>query len=123
MAELLLQYYGPPGNGKTISIKATMRTLYQRKDSIPSLYVRSLNSFAGPEYSIKQIFRLARQEAPCLLIFEDLDSLIGESVRSYLYNEMDGLQANDGVLIVGSTNHLDQLDPGMSKRPSRFDRE
>ncbi|KAB8338961.1 hypothetical protein FH972_021901 [Carpinus fangiana] len=116
-------YWGPPGNGKTVSIKATMKTLYDRKDPIPSLYVRSLSSFAGPEYSIKTIFKQARLEAPCLLIFEDLDSLIGDDVRSYLYNEMDGLQANDGVLIVGSTNHLDRLDPGMSKRPSRFDRK
>lgn len=68
-------FYGPPGNGKTISIKATMHTLYARqKDPIPTLYVKSLKSFGGPEFSISQIFRKARAEAPCYLVFEDLDS-------------------------------------------------
>lgn len=80
-------------------------------------------SFAGPEYSIKQIFAQARRYAPCYLIFEDLDSLISPSVRSYFLNEVDGLKSNDGILMVGSTNHLDQLDPGIAKRPSRFDRK
>jgi transitional endoplasmic reticulum ATPase len=44
-------------------------------------------------------------------------------VRSFFLNEVDGLQANDGILMVGSTNHLDRLDPGIAKRPSRFDRK
>jgi len=44
-------------------------------------------------------------------------------VRSYFLNEIDGLKSNDGILMVGSTNHLDQLDPGIAKRPSRFDRK
>ncbi|OCK82529.1 P-loop containing nucleoside triphosphate hydrolase protein [Lepidopterella palustris CBS 459.81] len=116
-------YYGPPGNGKTISIKAMMHSLYQRKEAIPTLYVRTLASFAGPEYSINQIFGKARQEAPCYLVFEDLDSIVSDSVRSYFLNEVDGLKSNDGILMVGSTNHLDRLDPAISKRPSRFDRK
>ena len=116
-------FYGPPGNGKTISIKATMKTLYDRKDPIPTLYVKSLVSFGGPQYSINQIFRLARQQAPCYLIFEDLDSLITDSVRSFFLNAVDGLSSNDGILMIGSTNHLERLDPGIAKRPSRFDRK
>jgi transitional endoplasmic reticulum ATPase len=48
-------FYGPPGNGKTISIKATMHALYEMKPPVPTLYVKSLSSFAGPEYSINQI--------------------------------------------------------------------
>jgi len=122
-------YYGPPGNGKTISIKAMMHTLYQRgvngntKLSVPTLYVRTLSSFAGPEYSIQTIFAKARQVAPCYLVFEDLDSIVDDRVRSYFLNEVDGLRSNDGILMVGSTNHLDRLDPGISKRPSRFDRK
>ncbi|KAK4119408.1 P-loop containing nucleoside triphosphate hydrolase protein [Parathielavia appendiculata] len=118
-----LIYHGPPGNGKTISIKAMMHTLYDRKDPVPTLYVRSFSSFAGPEYGISQIFLKARQFAPCYLIFEDLDSLVTDSVRSYFLNEIDGLQSNDGIFIVGSTNHLERLDPGIAKRPSRFDRK
>ncbi|PIB02564.1 putative ATPase [Cercospora beticola] len=116
-------YYGPPGNGKTISVKALMNTLYKREDSVPTLYVKTLSSFAGPEYSIAQIFDLARRTAPCLLVFEDLDSIVTDSVRSYFLNAVDGIQKNDGILMIGSTNHLDRLDPGIAKRPSRFDRK
>ncbi|KAK3905983.1 P-loop containing nucleoside triphosphate hydrolase protein [Staphylotrichum tortipilum] len=118
-----LIYHGPPGNGKTISIKAMMHTLYSRKEPVPALYVRSFSSFGGPEFGISQIFAKARQFAPCYLVFEDLDSLVTDSVRSYFLNEIDGLQSNDGIFIVGSTNHLERLDPGISKRPSRFDRK
>ncbi|KAI1859518.1 uncharacterized protein JN550_012036 [Neoarthrinium moseri] len=117
-------YYGPPGNGKTISIKAMMHTLYaQSPVPIPTLYVRSLFSYGGPEASIKQVFGKAREFAPCYLVFEDLDTIVSDNVRSYFLNEVDGLKNNDGIFMVGSTNHLDRLDPGISKRPSRFDRK
>ena len=91
--------------------------------SVPTLYVRTLSSFMGPEYSLGAIFSKARQEAPCFLVFEDLDSIVSDNVRSYFLNEVDGLKSNDGILMVGSTNHLDRLDPGITKRPSRFDRK
>lgn len=116
-------FHGPPGNGKTISIKAMMHSLYDREDPVPTLYVRSLASYGGPEYAIHLIFSKARQMAPCFLVFEDLDSIVSDAVRSYFLNEVDGLQNNDGIMMVGSTNHLERLDPGISKRPSRFDRK
>ena len=116
-------YHGPPGNGKTISIKATMNALNRRSDPIPTLYVRTLSSFAGPEASLAGIFLKARQTAPCYLVFEDLDSIVSDQVRSYFLNQVDGLNSNDGILMIGSTNHLERLDPGISKRPSRFDRK
>ena len=100
-----------------------MNTLYSREDAVHTLYVRTLSSFAGPEYSISQIFALARRSAPCLLVFEDLDSIVTDNVRSYFLNAVDGIQKNDGILMIGSTNHLDRLDPGIAKRPSRFDRK
>ena len=105
-----------------------MHSLYQRgrtnsKIAVPTLYVRTLTSYSGPEYSLRMIFQKARQEAPCYLVFEDLDSIVNDRVRSYFLNEVDGLKSNDGILMVGSTNHLDRLDPGISKRPSRFDRK
>ena len=53
------------------------------------------------------IFTKARQVAPCLLILEDIDSLVGERVRSYFLNEVDGLESNDGILIIASTNHCE----------------
>lgn len=120
-----------------------MNTLYGLPDPIPALYVKSLNSWAGPQYAVQAIFKKARETAPCYLIFEDLDSLISDNVRSYFLNEVDGLGSNDGIYMVGSTNHLERLDPGISKvcatcvlqcssvmlillesqRPSRFDRK
>ena len=116
-------FHGPPGNGKTISIKAMMHSLYDREDPIPTLYVRSLASYGGPEYAINLIFSKARQMAPCFLVFEDLDSIVYDHVRSYFMNQVHGLKNNEGIMMVGSTNHLERLDPGISKRPSRFDRK
>jgi transitional endoplasmic reticulum ATPase len=119
-----LIFHGPPGNGKTISIKATMNMLYKRKSGeVPTLYVKSLVNYRGPEQSLNDIFTKARQFAPCYLVFEDLDSLVSDGVRSFFLNQVDGLATNDGILMVGSTNHLERLDPGISKRPSRFDRK
>lgn len=91
-----------------------MHMLADRNPSIPTLYVRSLKSYMGPEYGIKTIFGKAREFAPCYLVLEDLDTIITEDVRSYFLNEVDGLKANDGIFMIGSTNHLDRLDPGIS---------
>lgn len=115
-----LVFYGPPGNGKTISLKATMNTLYAARDPpIPTIYVKSLPN--AP--SVTTVFAQARRQAPCLMVLEDLDSLVSSNIRSLFLNAVDGLSDNDGILIVGTTNHLEQLDPGIVKRPSRFDRK
>ena len=89
----------------------------------PSQLTQQQQQIFGPERSIDSIFTHARREAPCYLVFEDLDSLVTDQVRSYFLNEVDGLKSNDGILMLGSTNHLDRLDPGIAKRPSRFDRK
>lgn len=115
--------HGVPGCGKTITIKALIKTLHARSTPIPSLYVKAFDGCRGQKWSIQAIFTHARLMAPCLLIFEDLDSLVDDKVRSYFLNEVDGLESNDGILIVGSTNHLARLDPAIAKRPSRFDRK
>jgi len=57
-------------------------------DSYPAV------AFAGPQRAIRDVFLKARAMAPCLLILEDLDSLIDEQVRSYFLNELDGLESN-----------------------------
>ncbi|KAF1926283.1 proteasome-activating nucleotidase [Didymella exigua CBS 183.55] len=101
-----------PGNGKTVSIKALMASLYNRPDLIPSLYVKSFETNCQTEHM-----------APCVPIFEDLDSLVNDDIRSYFLNEVDGLESNDGLPMIGSTNHLGKLDPAISERPSRFDRK
>ena len=43
--------------------------------------------------------------SPCLLVFEDLDSLITDKVKSFFLNEVDGLESNDGIMMIGSTNY------------------
>ena len=115
--------HGLPGNGKTISIRALMRGLATRPDPIPTLYVKWTKGDHGTTYAIREIFKKARKMAPCLLIFEDLDSMITEDTRSFFLNEVDGLESNDGIMMIGSTNYLEKLDAGITKRPSRFDRK
>jgi SpoVK/Ycf46/Vps4 family AAA+-type ATPase len=101
-----------------------MHDISKRKNpTIESLYVKSFTSYGGPEAGIRNIFLQARRMAPCLLIFEDIDSLVSPLVRSYFLNEVDGLESNHGILMIASTNHLERLDPGIAKRPSRFDRK
>jgi transitional endoplasmic reticulum ATPase len=60
---------------------------------------------------------------PACSSLKDLDSLITDKNRSYFLNEVDGLDSNNGILMIGSTNHLDALDRAISERPSRFDRK
>jgi len=113
--------YGPPGNGKTISLKAVMKEC-DAKGFAP-LYVKSFKSYMGEEGSMAAVFRKAREMAPCVVVLEDLDSLINDQNRSFFLNQIDGLEGNDGLLIIGTTNHFDRLDPALSGRPSRFDRK
>lgn len=109
------------GNGKTISMKAIMKEC-DAKGYAP-LYVKSFKSWKGEEGSMEDVFSKAREMAPCVLILEDLDSLINDGNRSFFLNQLDGLEGNDGLLLIGSTNHFDRLDPALSGRPSRFDRK
>ncbi|KAI5780936.1 P-loop containing nucleoside triphosphate hydrolase protein [Geopyxis carbonaria] len=116
-------FHGPPGTGKTCTIKALLNAV-SRSSGVQCLYVKSTsNQYQGPEAALRDIFEKARAVAPCVLVFEDVDSLITPKVRSYFLNEIDGLESNDGILMVASTNHLDRLDAGIAKRPSRFDRK
>ncbi|UZJ53789.1 hypothetical protein CBS101457_003109 [Exobasidium rhododendri] len=110
---------GPPGNGKTETIKAILR----RHSNVPALYVKSFQTGrqSTPERGIRAIFEKTRLCAPCILVMEDLDSLVSDETRSFLLNEIDGLEVNDGIIIVATSNHPDKLDNAFTKRPSRFD--
>jgi SpoVK/Ycf46/Vps4 family AAA+-type ATPase len=109
------------GNGKTISIKVIMKTC----DALgfAPLYVKSFQGRGSEEVAMQQVFDKARQLSPCVIVLEDLDALITDRNRSFFLNQLDGLQGNDGLLVIGTTNHFDRLDPGLSTRPSRFDRK
>jgi hypothetical protein len=109
---------GPPGNGKTLAIKALANHL-----RVPVLYVRSFVHRGEPYAGIREVFRRARLVPGCLLVLEDLDALITEQNRSYFLNELDGFAQNEGICLIATTNHPEQLDAAMLERPSRFDRK
>jgi AAA+ superfamily predicted ATPase len=116
-----LLFIGPAGNGKTHTLKALINTI-----GYPCLYVKS---FRAPqtgnadEENIRQVFDRARRSSPCVLVLEDLDSLITSQNRSFFLNELDGFAANIGIVTLATTNHPERLDPAILERPSRFDRK
>ena len=110
-------FIGPPGNGKTHTVKALINSLGQ-----PCLYVRSFKSDGNEQENIADVFKRARM-APCIVVLEDLDSMIHEHNRSFFLNELDGFQTNSGVAVLATTNHPEKLDTAILDRPSRFDRK
>jgi len=112
-------FIGPPGNGKTHTIKALVNELAK-----PCLYIRGFKADYGTEQeNIAEVFQRARMITPCLVVLEDLDSMIDNSNRAFFLNELDGFQANTGVVVVATTNHPGKLDSSILDRPSRFDRK
>jgi transitional endoplasmic reticulum ATPase len=123
--------YGPPGTGKTLLAKAIANLTQSNFISIkgPEL----LSKWVGEsERGIREIFRKARQASPCVIFFDEIDSIIPkrnmtsssnvtEKVVSQILTEIDGLEELHDVLIIGATNRLDIIDPALL-RPGRFDR-
>jgi len=116
-----LLFVGPAGNGKTHTLKALINTI-----GYPCLYVKSFrapHTGNADEVNIRQVFDRARRSSPCVLVLEDLDSLITSQNRSFFLNELDGFAANIGIVTLATTNHPERLDPAILERPSRFDRK
>jgi ATPase family associated with various cellular activities (AAA) len=114
-----LLFVGPPGNGKTHAIKALINATGR-----PCLYIKTFESENWcEETGIRRVFERARSASPCLLVLEDLDSLVSAENRSFFLNELDGFAANVGILTIATTNHPGKLDPAILDRPSRFDRK
>ncbi|HLO00862.1 MAG TPA: ATP-binding protein [Pyrinomonadaceae bacterium] len=112
-------FIGPPGNGKTHTLKALVNQLGQ-----PCLYVKGFKSeYATDQENVAVVFARARMTTPCLLVMEDLDSMIDDKSRAFFLNELDGFETNAGVVVLATTNHPDRLDPAILDRPSRFDRK
>src|SRR5215203_1514959 len=125
--------YGPPGTGKTLLAKAVASTSESNFISIkgPEL----LSKWVGEsEKGIREIFRKARQAAPCVIFFDEIDSIaprrsgtnggdshVTERLVSQMLTEMDGLEDLKGVVIIGATNRPDIIDEALL-RPGRFDR-
>ena len=112
-------FVGPPGNGKTLCVKALVRLL-----KVPCIYVQSFKAqYTALAQAISEVFTRARETAPCVIVLEDIDSLIPEEGRSFFHNELDGFASNTGVITLATTNHAEKLDPSIMQRPSRFDRK
>ena len=126
--------YGPPGTGKTLLAKAVASTSESNFISIkgPEL----LSKWVGEsEKGIREIFRKARQAAPCVIFFDEIDAIaprrsgsdgggdshVTERIVSQMLTEIDGLEDLKGVVIIGATNRPDILDEALL-RPGRFDR-
>ena len=124
--------HGPPGTGKTLIAKAVAKMSDSNFISIkgPEL----LSKWVGEsEKGVREIFRKARQAAPCIIFFDEIDSLVPkrgsngsasgvtENMVSQILTEIDGLEELQDVMIIGATNRLDILDPALL-RPGRFDR-
>ena len=111
---------GPPGNGKTHTVKALINFLER-----PCLYVRNFGY--GDDHdevaeNMAEVFKRARM-TPTVVVFEDLDSMINNENRAFFLNELDGFRVNDGVVVLATTNHPEKLDTAILDRPSRFDRK
>ncbi len=112
-------FIGPPGNGKTHMVKALVNQLGQS-----CLYVKGFKSeYATDQENLAVVFARARMTTPCLVVLEDLDSMIDDKSRAFFLNELDGFETNTGVVVLATTNHPDRLDPAILDRPSRFDRK
>jgi SpoVK/Ycf46/Vps4 family AAA+-type ATPase len=110
---------GPPGNGKTHFLRALVHEL-----EVPCLYVQSIaHPYYEAEQLLQRIFQRARELRPCILIFEDLDSLINHENRSFFLNQLDGFERNHGLMVIATTNHPENIDSAILDRPSRFDRK
>ncbi|MDP1729171.1 MAG: CDC48 family AAA ATPase [archaeon] len=128
-----LLLYGPPGTGKTLLAKAVAKESEANFIQVkgPSL----LSMWVGEsEKGVRKIFERARQVAPCIIFFDEIDSLAGrrgssmsggnkvtEHVLNQLLAEMDGIEENSDIVIIGATNRPDILDSAIL-RPGRFDR-
>ncbi|MEM3405386.1 MAG: CDC48 family AAA ATPase [Candidatus Pacearchaeota archaeon] len=123
--------YGPPGTGKTLLAKAVANE--SEANFILVKGPELLSMWVGKsEEGVRKIFERARQVAPCVIFFDEIDSLaarrgldIGSRVHDQVLNqllaEMDGLEELRGVVVIGATNRPDILDPALL-RPGRFDR-
>jgi transitional endoplasmic reticulum ATPase len=121
---------GPPGSGKTLIARALANQCEASFISIkgPEL----LSKWVGEsEKGVREVFRHAKQAAPCIVFFDELDALaprrgnmsdsgVGDRVIAQLLTEMDGIEGREGVIVLAATNRPELIDPALL-RPGRFD--
>lgn len=125
-------FYGPPGCGKTLLAKAVANECQANFISIKGPELLTM-WFGESESNVRDCFAKARAAAPCVLFFDELDSIAqqrggssgdgggaGDRVMNQLLTEMDGVGAKKNVFIIGATNRPDIIDPALM-RPGRLD--
>eukprot|EP01060_Flectonema_neradi_P039295 TRINITY_DN85_c0_g1_i2.p1 TRINITY_DN85_c0_g1~~TRINITY_DN85_c0_g1_i2.p1 ORF type:complete len:809 (+),score=231.88 TRINITY_DN85_c0_g1_i2:47-2428(+) len=126
-------FYGPPGCGKTLLAKAVANECQANFISIKGPELLTM-WFGESEANVREIFDKARQAAPCVLFFDELDSIAkargsgaggdgggaSDRVINQILTEMDGMNAKKNVFIIGATNRPDIIDPAIM-RPGRLD--
>ena len=122
--------YGSPGTGKTLIAKALAKE--SEVNFIAIKGPQLLSMYVGEsERAVREVFRKARQASPCIVFFDEMDSLapkrggvadsgVTERVVSQLLTELDGMEELEGVVILAATNRMDRLDPALL-RAGRFD--
>jgi transitional endoplasmic reticulum ATPase len=123
--------YGAPGTGKTMLAKAVANE--SQANFIPVKGPELLSKWVGDsEKAVREVFKKARQNAPAIVFFDEIDSMVprrGSSpdsqvtdrILNQLLTEMDGLEELHDVVVIGATNRPDMVDPALL-RPGRFDR-
>jgi len=121
--------YGPPGTGKTLIAKAIANEAGANFISVNGPEVAS-KWLGESEKAIRQIFKRAKQMAPCIIFFDELDSIAParsanegawERVVAQMLTSMDGIESLNNVMIMAATNRPDIIDPALL-RPGRFDK-
>jgi transitional endoplasmic reticulum ATPase len=125
-----LLLYGPPGTGKTLIAKAVANESGANFISISGPEIAS-KWMGESEQAIRKIFKKAKQMAPCIIFFDELDSIAPirgegdsqawERVVAQLLTSMDGIECMNRVMIMAATNRPDMIDPALL-RPGRMDR-
>jgi cell division protease FtsH len=125
---------GPPGTGKTLLAKALAGECGASFISVDGSYFSSMFYGAGIG-KVKELFKKARDAAPCIIFIDEIDGIGkrssgkeapggGEQEQNRIINrllvEMDGFSSLENVVVVGATNHVDNVDEAM-RRPGRFD--
>ncbi len=123
--------YGPPGCGKTLLAKAVANESGANFIAIkgPEIFSKWVGE---SEKAIREVFKRAKQVAPCVIFFDELDSIapkrgmfsgshVTESVVNQILAELDGIEKLEKVVVIGATNRPDMIDPALL-RPGRFDK-